>query len=190
MLKSEACIAVKVIDCQLVFIPLYVDDLILFAPTMDLINQMKQMFHSRFEMKDLGEHHYILGWEIIRNREERTIFIGQRKYGDSVLQRFGMAECNGCKTPGTPGLKLTKTMCPTEHDERKLMESKPYRSVVGNLMYLMLGSRPDLAYLVRECSQFLENPGLTHWRAAKRGLRYLREAVDYGFRLGGLEWTE
>ncbi|OWZ19344.1 Integrase, catalytic core protein [Phytophthora megakarya] len=41
MLKSEGCVAVKVIDNQLVFIPLYVDDMILFAPTMQLIKDMK-----------------------------------------------------------------------------------------------------------------------------------------------------
>ncbi|OWY96660.1 putative mitochondrial protein [Phytophthora megakarya] len=60
MLKSETCVAVKVIEGNLVFIPLYVDDLILFAPTMTLITQMKQMFFECFEMKDLGELHYIL----------------------------------------------------------------------------------------------------------------------------------
>ncbi|POM69708.1 Hypothetical protein PHPALM_13982 [Phytophthora palmivora] len=107
ILKAESYVAVKVIDCQLVFIPLYVDDLILFAPTMNLINQMKEMFCSRFKMKDLGELHYILGWEITRNRNERTMFVGQQKYGVSVLQKIGVDECNECKTPGTPGLKLT-----------------------------------------------------------------------------------
>ncbi|GMF69205.1 unnamed protein product [Phytophthora fragariaefolia] len=69
-------------------------------------------------------------------------------------------------------------------DERQLMRSKPYRAVVGSLMYLMLGTRPDLAYLVRESSQFLENPGLLHWRALKRGLRYLKEISD-----SSSEWT-
>ncbi|KAE8979431.1 hypothetical protein PR001_g24553 [Phytophthora rubi] len=61
LLKSEACVAVKVIDGQVVFIPLYVDDLVLFAPNIKLINEMKRMFIERFEMKDLGELHYILG---------------------------------------------------------------------------------------------------------------------------------
>ncbi|GMF29104.1 unnamed protein product [Phytophthora fragariaefolia] len=118
MLRSEACVAVKLIDCQLVIIPLYVDDLILFAPTVNLVNKMKEISRSRFKMKDLGELHYILDWELTRNREERTIFIGQRKYVESVLQKFGMDQCNGCKIPG----KLTKAMSPSGYDERKLME--------------------------------------------------------------------
>lgn len=46
--------------------------------------------------------------------------------------------------------------------------------MVGSLMYFMLGTHPDLAYVVRECSQFLENPGILHWKAANRALRYLK----------------
>ncbi|POM66569.1 Integrase catalytic core protein [Phytophthora palmivora] len=179
MLQSEACVAVKVIDGQLVFIPLYVDGLILFAPSMELINEMKKMFEDRFAMKDLGELHYILGWEITRIEQRGRSSL----YAEIVLNRFNMQNCNGCKTPSTVDLKLSKAMCPTENDERQLMRSKPYRAAVGILMYLMLGTRPDLAYLVRECSQFLENPGLLHWKALKRGLRYLKET------LGGLGWS-
>ncbi|KAE9308213.1 hypothetical protein PR003_g20800 [Phytophthora rubi] len=108
LLRSEACVAIKVIDGQLVFIPLYVDELILFAPNMKLIKDMKKMFFKKFEMKDLGELHSILGWEITRNRSERTIFISQRKHATSVLERFGMENCNGCKTPRPADMKLTK----------------------------------------------------------------------------------
>ncbi|OWZ14558.1 polyprotein [Phytophthora megakarya] len=90
MLKCEPCVAVKVIDGQLVFIPLYVDDLILFAPNMKIINQMKTMFGERFEMKDLGRFHYILGWGVTRNSDESIVFINQHKYRKSVLERFGI----------------------------------------------------------------------------------------------------
>ncbi|OWY96661.1 Integrase, catalytic core protein [Phytophthora megakarya] len=65
----------------------------------------------------------------------------------TVLERFGMSKCNGCKIPCSADMKLTKAMCAADADEKMLMNSKPYRSVVGSLMYLMLGSRPGLAYL-------------------------------------------
>ncbi|GMF35414.1 unnamed protein product [Phytophthora fragariaefolia] len=187
---KEDYVSVQVIDGELVFISIYVDDLILFAPNKKLMKELKQMLHMRFEMKDLGPIHYILGWEITRHREERTVFINQRKYADKVLHRFGMESCKGCKVPSTPNLKLSKVMCPTTTEEKELMSEKPYRAVIGSLMYLMLGTRPDLAYLVRECSQFLKNPGILHWRAAKRGLRYLKETLDWCLKLGGAQWSE
>ncbi|GMG17630.1 unnamed protein product [Phytophthora fragariaefolia] len=187
---EETCVAVKVVDGELVFISNHVDDLILFAPNKKLMNELKQMLHVRFQMKDLGPIHYILGWEITRNRKERTIFMNQRKYAEKVLHRFERERCNGCKVPSTPDLKLSKVMCPTTKEEKDVMSGKPYRAVIGSLMYLMLGTRPDLAYLVRGCSQFPENPGILHWRAAKRGLRYLQEPQDWGLQLGGVQWSQ
>ncbi|GMF51924.1 unnamed protein product [Phytophthora fragariaefolia] len=100
-----------------------------------------------------------------------------------------MDKCNGCKTPCTADLTLTNSTCAADADEKQLMSAKPYRSAVGSLMYLMMGARPDLAYLVRECSQYLEDPGILHWRAVKRGLRYPCETLDWGIRLGGNQWA-
>ncbi|POM58513.1 LOW QUALITY PROTEIN: Integrase catalytic core protein [Phytophthora palmivora] len=187
LMNCEACVAVKAIDGHLMFISIYVDDLILFAPNKKLMKQLKQVLNKRFEMKDLEPIHFILGWEIKR---DRTIFINQHKYVDKVLSRFGMENCNGCKVPSAVDLKPSKVMCPTTNEEKELMSGKPYRAVIGSLMYLMLDTRPDLAYLVRECSQFLENPGILHWRAAKCGLRYLKDTMNWGLRLGGAKWSE
>lgn len=53
--------ALKVVDVKLVFITIYVDDLILFASTKALTRQMKQLPIDRCAMKDLSELHYILG---------------------------------------------------------------------------------------------------------------------------------
>ena len=54
----------------------------------------------------------------------------------------------------------------------------PYREAIGCLMYLMIGTRPDLAFSVRKLSQFCENPLEKHWLALKRLLRYLRATRD------------
>jgi hypothetical protein len=59
------------------------------------------------------------------------------------------------------------------------MESYPYRAVVGSLMYLMVTTRPDLAYAVSMVSRYMDNPGMAHWRAAKWILRYLKGTQDY-----------
>jgi hypothetical protein len=34
-------------------------------------------------------------------------------------------------------------------------------------MYLAIGSRPDIAFVVSTLAQFTENPGLPHWEALK-----------------------
>ena len=80
-----------------------------------------------------------------------------------------------------PGMHLSKSMCPKDgSDEQKLMQSKPYRSLVMCLMYLAITTRPDIAFAVKELSKFQQNPGEGHWKAAKHVLRYLKGTINHG----------
>ena len=45
-------------------------------------------------------------------------------------------------------------------------------------MYIAKQTRPDILATVTQLSRFLENPGRTHWVAAKRVLRYLKGTKD------------
>jgi hypothetical protein len=60
----------------------------------------------------------------------------------------------------------------------------PYRELIGNLMYLMLCSGPDICYAVGYLARFQEYAGNEHWVAAKRVLRYLKSTIDDGLLFG------
>jgi hypothetical protein len=45
-------------------------------------------------------------------------------------------------------------------------------------MYIMLGTRPDLAYTVSALSKFASRAGEIHITLAKRVLRYLRDTIN------------
>ncbi|RYC78007.1 hypothetical protein BFJ63_vAg19120 [Fusarium oxysporum f. sp. narcissi] len=49
-----------------------------------------------------------------------------------------------------------------------------YAKAIGSLMYLMLGTRPDIAFAVSLCSRHLGNPTNEHQTAVKRIFRYLK----------------
>jgi len=55
-----------------------------------------------------------------------------------------------------------------------------YANAVGSLMYAMVYTRPDLAYVVSTVSQFMSNPEKQHWEAVKWVLRYLRGTARLG----------
>ncbi len=61
------------------------------------------------------------------------------------------------------------------------MRDVPYQALVGTLMYLMVGTRPDIAYAIGVLSQFMHNPGRVHWEAGKRVLRYLKGTKSMRF---------
>ena len=69
------------------------------------------------------------------------------------------------------------------------MSRVPYSSAVGNLMYAMVCTRPDIAHAVGVVSRYMNNPGKEHWEAVKWILRYQyhsrRSTTGYVFTIGG-----
>jgi hypothetical protein len=127
----------------------------------------------RFKMSDLGEAQYLLGWSIVRDRTNRSIFIRQEQNDTKVLGRFSHLHPTQWDTTTDSSVKLCLDMCPETQAEKDEMAAIPYREAVGSFMYLMAGTRPDSAYFHREVSQFLANPGKPHRDAVERGLKYL-----------------
>ena len=74
---------------------------------------------------------------------------------------------------------------PTDEDECKRarpphgpLDERPYRSFVGGIGYIMLSTRPDLAFAYKELSSFNSNYGEAHWDALLRCLSYLDKTRD------------
>ena len=57
---------------------------------------------------------------------------------------------------------------------------KWYQSVIGKLMYAMIGTRPDLAFVILSLGQHNAAPDQIHIAAAKRVLRYLQHTRNHG----------
>ena len=52
---SDTCVYSKVIGSDCVIICLYVDDMLIVCPNVNVINEPQSFFSSKFEIKDLGE---------------------------------------------------------------------------------------------------------------------------------------
>jgi hypothetical protein len=59
------------------------------------------------------------------------------------------------------------------------MEGVSYKVRVGPLMYTMMGTRADLAFVVSIVSQFMLKASPLHWMAMKRIMRNLKETLDF-----------
>ena len=69
---------------------------------------------------------------------------------------------------------------PTKKFHGKTFSQQEYAQAIGSLMYLMNGTRPDIAYAVSKLSRYTSNPGPDHWKAIVRVLRYLKYTKNYG----------
>ncbi|KAM1649269.1 hypothetical protein ACFX14_010564 [Malus domestica] len=170
---SDACIYLKLNRSSFIMLVLYVDDILLATNDTSLLDETKTLLRQNFEMKDLGEASYVLGIEIKRDRKRGLLGLSQKGYIEKVLKRFNMFSCGTTKMPISKGDKLSKTQCPKNDLEKKIMEEKPYASLVGSLMYAQVCTRPDLAFTISVLGRFQANAGEAHWNAAKRVLRYL-----------------
>ena len=179
-LDSDSCAFVQQSDSYVMYIVLYVDDLLIISSSLPRFVHLKSKLSQLFEMTDMGEAHYILGLKITRNRSARQLSLSQQEYVRRVVERYGMTNCNPAATPLTAGTVLSKDDCPpTPPATPVTINGHTYASVVGAIMYAMLGTRPDLAYSVGCLSRFNSNPSTTHVTALKHVLRYLAGTTDY-----------
>ena len=130
-------------------------------------------------MKDMGEASYVIGIKIHRDRSRGILGLSQETYINKILERFRMKDCSPSVAPIMKGDKLSLNQCPKNDLENESMKNIPYASVVGSLMYAQVCTRPDIAYAVGVLGRYQSNPGVDHWRAAKKVMRYLQGTKDY-----------
>jgi len=203
---SDPCIYVRYSDKleDFAMIGVWVDDLTIVAHK-GKMNEIKKGLNQAFKMTEQGELSYILGISVARNRRDRTITLSQPRYTEAVLERFNMTKCNPSTTPADISVKLAKPKttnkiseisddddntyeyATSESNDGNTIDSNkiPYRQATGSLMYLMLGTRPDISAAVNKVAQYATSFDTSHWTAVKRIMRYLRGTVNYGLTLGG-----
>jgi Reverse transcriptase (RNA-dependent DNA polymerase)/GAG-pre-integrase domain len=185
-LSCESCIYYRKSNTGTIISAVHVDDFLSIASSKDENEAFKNQMKSLWTISDLGEAKHCVGIAIRRNRTNKTVHLSQKALIDKIIQQFGQQDCHPVSTPMDPGLKLhrpDKSLLSKQDTER--LTKIPYRSLVGCLIYLAVGTRPDISYAVQQLSQFLDNYSNTHWTAAVRVVRYLRGTRDLELTLGG-----
>ncbi|KAJ5337477.1 uncharacterized protein N7506_005499 [Penicillium brevicompactum] len=153
-----------------VYIAVYVDDILIVGPSIAEIKRIKRSLRNRFQMTDLGPCSYYLGVSIQRDRQNRRLLLSQEAYIDNIAHQHGIDNCAPVSTPiETSPLPENSPDHTCTPDQRT-----SYQRIVGSLMYIMLGTRGDIAYAVSVASRSLSNPGPQHMKLARRILRYLK----------------
>ncbi|KAK4855041.1 hypothetical protein QYF36_003447 [Acer negundo] len=175
---DEPCVYKRIKGDKLVFLILYVDDILLIGNDVGVLTSVKEWLAKQFDMKDLGEASFILGIQVIRDRKNRTIALSQASYIDKILSRFSMQDSKKGMLPFRHGIKLSKEQVPKNEHEEQFMSRVPYASAVGSLMYAMLCTRPYICFAVGIVSRFQSKPGPDHWTAVKHIFKYLKRTRD------------
>jgi hypothetical protein len=171
---ADPCLYVRALDDErCVIVIIWVDDIIIAASDSDLLCSVKDSLRNRFKMTDLGELKWFLGTEFKRNGD--SIKMNQTRYIQKILSRFKMSDCKPKPTPCILGTeKVSNEKSP------ELADSRLYRAMVGSLIYVMTGTRPDLCYIVTKLSQKMSKPTQADLSTAKHVLRYMKGTQELG----------
>ncbi|KAF5794743.1 putative RNA-directed DNA polymerase [Helianthus annuus] len=147
---NEPTLYVKQTDAHdIIYVCLYVDDIICTSSCEQLICEFKKGMKEVFEMTDMGLLQYFLGLEVKQFKE--GVFVSQEKYAMSLLNKFQMKDSKVEAVPMSPNDKFK-----VDDGEDKVNETM-YRSLVGGLMYLT-HTRPDLAFAVGVLARYMQAP--------------------------------
>ena len=121
---------------------LYVDDMLIFGTTLQVVCETKKFLGSKFDMRDLGNTKVILG---IRITTTLRIKLSQEHYVEKILRKFEHFKYKLVSTPYDPSSQLKKNR---KHSAAQIK----YAHIIRSLMYLANFIRPDITYTVGRLS--------------------------------------
>jgi hypothetical protein len=166
MAQSDHCVFYRK-NCV---VCVYVDDFLVAAATDEEIANVKKALESEFKMSDLGTPHSFLGIQFDLH-QDGSVSIHQQQYIQKILTDFCMESCQPKSTP----MNVKTSLNPSDDEQDLGDDAKSrYSSAIGALMYLMIGTRPDIAFALATLSRFVSRPQAHHQEALQRLLRYLK----------------
>ena len=158
---------------------LYVDDMLIAAPTTAIIEETRTILANEFELKELGPVQSFLGLQVTRDRENRTIYLSQEAYVDKILAKFDKQSINPVSTPSQANLTLPAAWEPVTDQQSS------YIAETASLNYLATGTRPDISFTVSKLSQANKGPSKEHIGLLNHLWRYIKGTKSLGIKLGG-----
>ena len=171
--KVDACLYYQMNNEKVIFVVVWVDDIIVAANSEKYLNETKELLKQSFKMKDLGQISWFLGIQF--KQTNNGIEMSQSHYLRTILERFGMDQCKPRSTP----CELKLSAYTDEIDDDCPEDERTYREIVGSLVYAMTCTRPDLSWVVTKLSQHLSRPCKADWIMLKHVLRYIKGSIDF-----------
>lgn len=138
-------------------------------------------------MADLGKRweanevttEVLLGMTIRQDPNSKAITISQRAYFSRMLAHFRLENVRRRNTPLPPNVKLHESPDPLPDEELRFMQDKPYRAVIGSIMWGQVCTRPDLAFAASLLARYQLRPGREHWECVEWVAGYILNTLDY-----------
>ncbi|CAI7739435.1 unnamed protein product, partial [Closterium sp. NIES-54] len=158
------------------FMVVYVDDILIFTPSSDLVKEVMLKLQDKFKCKALDDVSFYLGLHIERVVEKRCMQVHQRKYLEALAANFGQSEGH------VATLFPSRFKCVKGPEEESVGEEerRRFHSLVGSLMYAAVNTRPDVAFDTGQLARVVECPNEEQVVAGMRVAKYLGQTPTVG----------
>ena len=114
---DEPCVYKKSSSNVVVFLVLYVDDILLIGNDVGTLSSIKVQLSTQFDIKDLGEASHILGIRLLCDHKKRMLGLSHASYIDQILARFSTQDFKKGFVPFRVGISLSSNQRPKIHVE-------------------------------------------------------------------------
>ncbi|CAI7744883.1 unnamed protein product [Closterium sp. NIES-54] len=158
------------------FMVVYVDDILIFSPSSDLVKEVMLKLQDKFKCKALGDVSFYLGLHIERDVEKQCMRVHQRKYLEALAVNFGQSEGH-VATTFPSGFNCVRG---PEEESVGEEERRRFHSLVGSLMYAAVNTRPDVAFATGQLARVFQCPNEDQVAAGMRVAKYLGQTLTVG----------
>jgi hypothetical protein len=123
--EAEKCVYYRYGGGEGVILCLYVDDILIFGTSLELIKEVKDFLSQKFDMKDFGEADVILNIKLIKG-ENGGVTLSRTHYVEKMLSRFGYSNSKPASTPYNTSMVLRKNL-------RIVVDQLRYSQIIGSL---------------------------------------------------------
>ncbi|CAI7874050.1 unnamed protein product [Closterium sp. NIES-53] len=154
----------------------YVDHILIFSPSSDLVKELMLKLQDKFTCKALGDMGFYLGLHIEQDLEKWCMRVHQPKYLEALAANFGQSEGH-VANPFTSGFKCVKG---PEEESVAEEERRHFHSLVGCLMYVAVNTRPDVSFATGQLARVFQCPNEEQVAAKMRVAKYLGQTPTIG----------
>jgi hypothetical protein len=150
----------------------HVDDNLCVGVGWEFYQQYQMRLTTKFDVTEgpLEEH---LGVLYQFDMTRGVCHMSQKVHIVKFLKEFRMHDCDSATTPSLEGAEPCLEDCKEEPTERWDMES-----FIGNCLWLIMCTRPDIQKQLKPLSRYPKGFGKRHVLAAKQILRFLKWSID------------
>jgi hypothetical protein len=171
-LVSKTGLFIKHNNGKRIVVVVYIDDALFCDPNKAKILKAKQDFMFKWECQNLGDTTDFLCMQITQKGDKLSF--DQLNYLDKILNKFGMVNSKPARTPLPEGYQ---PLANTGLADSTLQSQ--FQQVIGFLLYIILGIKPDITFAVTKLAQQSANPIKDHLSKAKHILAYLNSTCNY-----------